>query len=123
MSNIEAIVLTPITGTGAPGVDDYRPLLMDEYALDGGSDLTMRNPSDGIPSVNLYVIKCTLSGQELAKVKSDNRFFVLSPGPGNTGSALTNWLASKGATGHGVTNSDNADQATAKLRDWCRDLP
>lgn len=118
---MEAIVITPYGGSGIPDVDEWYPLIRDVYSgrID---DYTGR--MFNVPSHNLLVVKIPdIDGPDLAVIKSDNRFFVLSPGPGNSGNALTTWLSGKGANGHGVTNSDTAEEATSKLREHFRTAP
>ena len=76
----------------------------------------------GFPSVNMCVVEAQVTGAQLAQIKSDNRFFVLDPGPGNNGNALLNWLDSKGAQGHGVTENCPPETCIRKLREYCRGL-
>lgn len=116
-------VLSPFTGTGTSMADAFRPLIWDVMGQPACEHVATAKMADGqIPAVNLMMFEFDATGAQLAALKSDNRFFVLSPGPDNTGNALTTWLSGKGAAGHGVTNGDDEATARAKLVDYCRNL-
>jgi hypothetical protein len=115
-------IITPYTGSGTSISDAIRPLLVDVIDTAEYGDITGNQLANGIPAVNLLVITADVSGAQLSQIKSDNRFFVLEPGQGYSGSALVNWLAIKGAAGHGVTEGEAADTARSKVISYCKGL-
>lgn len=118
---MNSIVISPYTGP-SENDDAHHPLILDVLPGVAWQDITGRPWTGSIPATNMLVIEAELSGQQVSALKNDNRFFVLKPGPGNKGSALTNWLTDQGATGHGVTESDDEAAAIAKLRSFCKGL-
>lgn len=120
-SSIHALILSPYTLKDLGPMGTARqPLFNDLFEHTKVEHLADATASAGIPAVDLMLLKVELTGAELGTVKSDGRFFVLSPGPGNTGNALTNWLDSKGAAAAGVTQSDDVSQAAGKLTAFLR---
>lgn len=118
---MNSVILSPYTGP-SENDDAHHALIADVLPGVAWQDVTGRPWTGGIPATNMLVIEAELSGQQVSALKSDDRFFVLKPGPGNKGTALTNWLANQGATGHGVTEDDDEDAATEKLKKYCRNL-
>lgn len=118
---MNSVIISPYTGDGSE-TSFHRPLISDALSGVPWKDVTDRSMAMGIPATNMLVIEAELSDDQVSQLKSDDRFFVLKPGPGNKGSALINWLDSKGATGHGVTEDDDADTAISKLSEYCRAL-
>lgn len=112
---MKALIITPYTGDGQSEATSYRPLLGDILPIGGFNDITGNPLSGGIPADNLLVIEAEVTGGQLSDIKSDNRFFVLEPGPGYNGNALVTWLNGKGASGAGVQQGDAAETAKAKL--------
>lgn len=104
------------------GSNSFGPLLDEVMPGVGWRDATDRVMTGGIPDTNLYVLEAEMDGPQLATLKADGRFFVLSPGPGGTGAALLTWLDGKGAAGHGVSAADDEATAIGKLQGWCRAL-
>jgi hypothetical protein len=117
-----AEIITPYTGSGASPSDAIRPLLVDVIGQTGYDDITGNPLANGIPAVNLLVVSAEVSGAQLSQIKSDDRFFVLEPGPGYNGSALVNWLTGKGAQGHGITEGESAETARGKIINYCKGL-
>jgi hypothetical protein len=117
-----AEIITPYTGSGSSVSDAIRPLLVDVIGPTGYDDITGNPLANGIHAVNLLVITADVSGAQLSQIKSDDRFFVLEPGPGYNGSALVNWLTGKGARGHGVTAGEDASSARGKVIAYCKEL-
>lgn len=115
-SNIHALILSPYTLKDLGPMGTARqPLFNDLFGHVKVEHLADAEASAGIPSVDLMLLKVELTGEQLGQVKSDGRFFVLSPGPGNKGNALTTWLENNGASGAGVTAQDSEFDAAAKL--------
>lgn len=117
---MNSVIVSPYTGP-SENDDAHHPLMSDVLPGVAWQDITGRPWTGNIPATNILVIEAELSGAQISQLKSDDRFFVLKPGPGNKGQALLNWLASKGASGHGVTEDDNADAAAEKLKHYLRE--
>lgn len=117
---MNSIIVSPYTGDGQSDETAFRPLISEVLPGVSWRDATSRPMSDGIPAINMLVVETDLSGSQLSQIKSDDRFFVLKPGPGNKGGALLNWLTSKSATGHNVKESDDEATVISKLIVFCR---
>lgn len=117
-----ALIITPYTGDGQSIETGYRPLLGDFIPAQGWNDATGNPLTGGIPSVNLLVVEADVTAQQLSTIKSDNRFFVLEPGPGYNGNALTNWLNGKGASAAGVQQGDAGEVARDKVISYLRSV-
>lgn len=115
-------IITPYTGDGLSPETAFHPLLMDVIPAVSFVDITDHPMESGLPAVNLLVISAEVTDAQLSQIKSDDRFFVLEPGPGYNGSALVNWLTSKGAQGHGVTAGEEAVTARGKIINYCKNL-
>ena len=73
---IIAAIVTPWTGTGAPG-DLNRPLLADVFSLARWQDVTGQDVTQLLPEPNSYTVEVRCDAPTLAAIEADDRFFVL----------------------------------------------